>query len=138
MIQQHNLGLSGSWRFLDQHIAWVRVTVDVTVPKDHLAVKFSDFPAHVVSVDTLAPKPVDVIDVASGTILHHQHSIRGERPIYPRNLEPWTVFENSSNLFRVSRLLSETKLKGQVLLHLICQPHEFKLWKCRLDHSDQK
>lgn len=40
MVQEDNVGLARVWTLLHQHIAWVGVTVDKAIHKDHFTVEF--------------------------------------------------------------------------------------------------
>lgn len=40
MVQEDDVGLARGWALLHQHIAWVRVTVDKAIHKDHFTVEF--------------------------------------------------------------------------------------------------
>ena len=106
VIQEYYLG-STRGGLLNQHIAWMGVAMDITIAKDHLAVELSDLSTHIVGVDSLASKPVDIIDMTTRTILHHKHSICSEGPMYSRYFQPRAVFEDSSNFFSISCLLEK-------------------------------
>ena len=70
---------------------------------------------------------VQIIQLASFTELHCQHTSAGVAPVDTRSLDEREVLEHGRELLLVSGLLLEVQFVGEVCAHLSSQPLEVKV-----------